>query len=181
MIIVDIETTGIDPLKNSIVSIGAVDFETADEFYIECQAIPDREIDEYALKINGFTKEQCFDPRKPTAEEAYKKFLRWTSDNRNVILGGQQIGSFDARFLIHMHERCNLGKFPFGHRSVDLHSVAYAKFGLSLSLDAILQKLGLAPEARPHNALNGARAEYAAFKQLLAPQTAPNTPSHIYM
>lgn len=174
MIIVDIETTGVDPLKNSIVSIGAVDFEKGDEFYIECCAIPDREIDEYALKINGFTKEQCLDTSKPSAEEAYKKFLWWTTDDRLVMLAGQQVGSFDAKFLQHMHERCGLGKWPFGHRTLDLHSVAYAKFGESLSLDGILQKLGLPPEPKPHNALTGARVEYAAFKKLLGAQESPN-------
>ena len=168
MIIVDIETTGVDPRKNSIVSIGAVDFEKGDEFYVECQAIEGREIDEYALKVNGFTKEQCLDKTKKTAIEAYKEFLWWSTDNRLVMLAGQQVGSFDALFLQHMHEICGLGKWPFGYRTVDLHSVAYSKFKKSLTLDGILTELGLPPEPKPHNALTGARVERDAFKLLLA-------------
>ena len=167
MIIVDIETTGLDPLKHSIVSIGAVDFEKGDEFYTECQIIPDREIDEFALGVNGLTREQCVDPTKKSAEDAYKEFLWWTTDNRLVTLAGQQVGSFDIKFLQHMHERCGFGPWPFTHRSVDLHSVAYAKFRKSLSLDGILTELGLEPEPKPHNALAGARLEAKAFKLLL--------------
>lgn len=167
MIIVDIETTGISPTKNSIVSIGAVDFEKGDEFYVECRAIQDREIDEYALNINGFTREQCLDKSKKSPEDAYKSFLWWATDNRDVMLAGQQIGSFDALFLQHMHERCGFAKWPFGHRTVDLHSVAYGKFKKSMGLDDILKELGLAPEPKPHNALNGARLERDAFKLLL--------------
>lgn len=167
MIIVDVETTGLDPLKNSIVSIGAVDFEKGDEFYVECCAIPGREIDDAALAINGFTKEECLDISKKSAIEAYKEFFLWTTDNRGVMLAGQQVGAFDAKFLQHMHELAGLGKWPFGHRTVDLHSVAYAKYKESLSLDGILAKVGLGPETKPHNALNGARLEYQAFKTLL--------------
>jgi hypothetical protein len=69
MIIVDIETTGIDPIKNSMVSIGAVDYNTGEEFYRECRVFDGTEIDPYALKINGLTVEQCNDKSKeiPTA------------------------------------------------------------------------------------------------------------------
>lgn len=65
-------------------------------------------------------------------------------------------------------ETVHIKKWPFGHRSVDLHSVAFAKLGKSLSLDGILQAVGLQPEPKPHNALTGARLERDAFKLLLA-------------
>ena len=167
MIIVDVETTGLDPIKSSIVSIGAVDFEKGDEFYIECHAPADAVIEPEALAVNGLTREQCFDATKVSAVEAYKQFLWWTSDNRLVMLAGQQVGTFDAKFLQVLHERAGLGKWPFGHRSVDLHSVAFAKFGKSLSLDGILKELGLEPEPKPHNALTGAKLEAEAFRRLL--------------
>jgi DNA polymerase III epsilon subunit-like protein len=168
MIIVDVETTGLDPLKHSIISIGAVDFEKGDEFYVECCAIPGREIDDAALAINGFTREMCLDTSKKSAVEAYKEFFWWTTDNRSVMLAGQQVGSFDAKFLQHMHQLAGLGNWPFGHRTLDLHSVAYAKYRKSLNLDGILAEVGLEPEPKPHNALTGAKLEYLAFKILLS-------------
>ena len=169
MIIVDVETTGIDPHKNSLLSIGAVDYEKGDEFYVECHAFPNSEIDPISLEINGYTREQCLDMTKPSPVEAYKKFLWWSTDNRLVMLAGQQVGSFDAKFLQYVHELAGFGKWPFGYRTIDLHSVAYAKFGESLNLDGILARLGLEAEPKPHNALTGARKEAEAFRLLLHP------------
>ena len=46
MIVVDVETTGVDARKNSIVSIGAVDFENQkNQFYGECKIWEGAEID----------------------------------------------------------------------------------------------------------------------------------------
>jgi DNA polymerase III epsilon subunit-like protein len=167
MIIVDVETTGIDEHKHSLLSIGAVDYEKGDEFYIECHAFPSAEIDPISLEINGYTREQCLDMSKPSPVEAYKQFLWWTTDNRNVLLAGQQVGSFDCKFLEFVHKLAGLGKWPFGYRTIDIHSLAYRKFKKSMNLDGILTSLGLEPEPKPHNALTGARKEAEALRLLL--------------
>lgn len=184
MIIIDIETGGLDPLKHALLSIGAVDHTTGETFYIECRAGSNSELDDAALAINGFTREQALDPSKPFRDVAYVRFLDWCK-GRAALVGGQQVGAFDLRFLRCIHdgaEGCvkrnntayvhwegikDIGGWPFGHRSVDLHSVAYAKLGQSLSLDGILKAVGLAPEPKPHNALTGALLEHEAFKLLL--------------
>ena len=58
MIIIDVETTGLDPERCSLVSIGAVDFSCPErQFYGECQAWDGAEVSADALAINGFTKE----------------------------------------------------------------------------------------------------------------------------
>jgi len=58
MIMVDVETTGVDAKKNSIISIGAVDFSNPqNQFYKECRIWEGAEITQQALYINGFTKE----------------------------------------------------------------------------------------------------------------------------
>jgi DNA polymerase III epsilon subunit-like protein len=168
MIILDIETTGLDPVKHSMVSLGAVDYDTGEEFYTENYLPFGKEVDDFALKVNGFTREQLNDTTKLRIYEAYAKFLEWAT-KRDCLIGGQQVGSFDLPFLKHLHSLGDWGvKWPFGHRSVDLHSVAFAKLGKSLSLDGILIELGLEPEPKPHNALVGARLERDAFKKLLA-------------
>lgn len=196
MIILDIETGGLDPQKNALLSIGAVDYNTGDEFYIEAyhSTIFAHRIDDAALAVNGFTREQIAqwdDKTRPIVEVAYVRFLKWC-EGRDLLIGGQQVGAFDLRFLKEIHtsiesinhafdakgdgcmdgdihrEAAHIKKWPFGHRSADLHSVAYAKLGKSLSLDGILQAVGLAPEPKPHNALTGARLERDAFKLLLS-------------
>jgi DNA polymerase III epsilon subunit-like protein len=185
MIILDIETGGLDPRKNALLSIGAVDYEVGDEFYIECRAWSELALDATALAINGFTVAQAMDESKPFADVAYCQFLRWCQ-GRPGLIGGQQVGSFDLRFLRAIHDSAlatveegntayvhygkikDIGQWPFGHRSVDLHSVAFSKLGKSLSLDGILIAVGLQPEPKPHNALTGARLERDAFKRLLS-------------
>lgn len=196
MIILDIETGGLDPYKNALLSIGAVDYETGDEFYIEASTstVFAHSIDDVALAINGFTREQIAqwdDKTRPIVEVAYVRFLNWC-EGRDMLIGGQQVGAFDLIFLKNIHksveninqgfgqngnghldwdihaEISNIKKWPFGHRSVDLHSVAFTKLGKSLSLDGILTAIGLKPEPKPHNALVGARLERDAFKILLA-------------
>lgn len=172
MIIIDVETTGLSPTRNSLLSIGAVDYDTGEEFYGECQAYADRQIEARALEVNGWTKEQCQDRSKPAPHFLYMRFLQWAviDAKREPLLAGQQVGSFDVLFLRAIADDPTQGivpVWPFGHRSVDLHSVAFAKLGKSLSLDGILTALGLEPEPKPHNALNGARLERDAFKRLL--------------
>ncbi len=172
MIILDIETTGLSSTKHSMVSLGAVDYNTGDEFYGECRVYPRRVIDSFALGVNGFTEAQCLDETKEMPDALYLRFLGWAM-GRDPLIGGQQVGSFDIPFLKDVHAQCvaagsGTPAWSFGHRSVDLHSVAYAKLGKSLSLDGILQAVGLSPEPKPHNALTGARLERDAFKKLLS-------------
>lgn len=172
MIILDIETGGLDPITNPMLSLGAVDYNTCEEFYGECRASQGTNIDDRALEVNGFTMAQCQDVAKDTEADLYAKFLSWCV-GRETLLAGQQVGAFDIRFLREIHDKNKTvtwsfgGMWPFGHRSVDLHSVAFAQLGKSLSLDGILTAVGLSPEPKPHNALTGARLERDAFKRLL--------------
>ena len=168
MIIIDAETSGLDPVKNSILSLGAVEYDTGDQFYMECHIREGTEIDPESLKINGFTVEQCMDLTRPSPETLYRTFLKWALiSSPTHMLAGQQVGSFDAKILRFLHDYYNVGPWPFGHRTLDLHSVAYAKFGKSLSLDGILKELGMAPEEKPHNGLTGAMLETKALHLLL--------------
>lgn len=174
MIIIDIETTELDPYKHSMVSLGAVDYDTGDEFYGECRITGGRIIDPFALDVNGYTEAQCLDITKELPYEMYRRFLDWALiAKRDLLIGGQQVGAFDLLFLKDVHASLaahdpKAPLWPFGHRSVDLHSVAFAKLRKSLSLDGILQAVGLSSEPKPHNALTGARLERDAFKLLLS-------------
>lgn len=178
MIIVDIETSGIDPRTTSILSIGAVNFaRPTQQFYDECRAFDGAEITDEALAVNGFTREQTTDAQKKSESELVITFFHWLYEQKDTIIAGENI-SFDYSFLREASKRAGV-TFPISRRTVDLHSLSFAEhlkkgIGLptkegvpALSLDATLAYLGLSPEPKPHNALTGAMLEAEAFSQLI--------------
>ncbi|MGI9159592.1 MAG: 3'-5' exonuclease [Saprospiraceae bacterium] len=166
MIVFDIETTGLMPGKHQVVSLGAIHYESGQTFYQECRIYKKNLISASALSLNGFTVEQVTDNKKITALVLYDNFVEWAI-SRSDILAGHNIGSFDVQFLKILHNKYrSKNKWPFSHRYIDLHSVAYAHFRESLSHDEICLKLGIEPEPKPHNALLGALSEHKAFKEI---------------
>ena len=179
MIIVDIETTGLNPEKCGIASIGAVDFKNPEnQFYVEPWVSRDTLISEEALKINGFTREQLFDLSKYCVCDCLKQFFSWASkDIEDMTLAGENV-AFDANFLEANARMSNL-PWIFGHRYEDLHTLsrqAHRKIGVqlpieynrsALSLDETLKFVGLPIEPKPHNGLTGAKLEAEAFSRLI--------------
>ena len=164
MIVLDVETSGIDPQVHGLLSIGAVDTETGESFYADCRLSEDRTFTSIALGINGRTPESLYiGPHDVTISQDFRAWC----ESRNCLVGGQQVGSFDLLFLREVFGRAGL-PWPFGYRCVDLHSVAWAKWGESLGLDDILERLGLEKEPKPHNALTGAKLEAECFRRLAA-------------
>lgn len=178
MIIADIEATGIDYTKHSLLSIGAVDFNNPErQFYGECRMWEGASIMSDALVVNGFTKEECIDPKKQTLRELMENFLKWIEECEDKTLGGQN-PSFDRDFLNNSFGRSSIG-WHFSYRTLDLNSMAYmdmVRRGIpvqhkndraDLSLDTILKYVGLPPEPKPHHGLTGARMEAEAFSRIL--------------
>ena len=178
MLVIDVETTGLDPKRHSIVSIGAVDLLSPErQFYGECKIWDGAEIVQEALEVNGFSIEEVTrDDKKPLSLLMYE-FKRWIDEAQELTLAGQN-PAFDRDFLNDSFHRANID-FKFAARNVDLHSVAYAdhiKRGITipiknkhsdLSLDAIAKYTGLREEPKPHNALTGAKFEAEAFSRIL--------------
>lgn len=178
MIVVDVETTGVDDRIHSIVSIGAVDFADQERrFYGECRMWEGAQVEAEALRVNGFTMEQVIDPTKQTLEQLVGAFFAWAKISSDRTLMGHNT-FFDHGFLKVSAERYRM-PWEFGHRIIDLHSVAWAhmvshgveipvKYGLSsLRNDFLLQYVGLPAEPKPHNGLVGALMEAEAFSRLV--------------
>ena len=171
MIILDIETSGLDPRSHGILSIGAVHFESGREFYEESYLYPYHKCEAKALEVNGFTIERAYDNSRGFKDNvsACRAFIEWCKavehKDSDILIAGQQVGSFDVPFIKYIHEntRHDVSKWPFGYRTVDLHSIAYALTRRSMSLDQILEFCGLNPEPKPHNALTGAKLEAEAL------------------
>lgn len=178
MVIIDCEMTGLDPKKNSIISIGGVDIENPERrLYIECQAWEGAECDPESLGVNGFTVEQCFDTNKKTLQEAMREVYEWIQPIQDKTLAGQNV-YLDMYFLNDSFVRAGID-FQFKYRILDIHTIAYVDHvnrGISvpqkngqtnLSLSPILRYLGMPVEPRPHNALTGAMVSAEAISRLL--------------
>lgn len=180
MIALDIEASGIDSRKSSILSIGAVDCDNpTNQFYDECRAWEGAHINDEALAVNGFSREEATDPDKKTEAELVRAFIAWATELRDWTFVGQN-PSFDRDYVLSACERAGI-EFPFAHRTLDTHSLAYMhmvahgitppfdaeKHRTSLNLDAALQYVGIPEEPKPHNALTGALSHAEVASRLL--------------
>jgi len=177
MIIIDIEATGTNYAKHSIVSLGALDFDNPkNRFYEECRIWDGAHIMDEALAVNGFTEAQVQDLGKQPEGELVQRFLEWSQHMGDRTLAGQNV-SFDRDFLKAACDRADLS-YDLAHRTIDTHTLCWmhmVKRGLpppidaehrrsALNLDAVLNYCGIPEEPEPHNALTGAlcHAEVAA-------------------
>jgi DNA polymerase III epsilon subunit-like protein len=178
MIVLDIETTGLDPRRHSIVEVGAIDFDCPGNYFNErCQIWDGTQIDFKALEINGLTLDEIYDRSNFTQKELLSRFMSWTDQIADKTIAGQNV-DFDINFLNESSARCGLN-FSLGKRKVDQHSIVYAhllkrnirpplKDGFSdLNSDFIMSYVGLPSEPKPHRAINGARFEAEALSRLI--------------
>lgn len=180
MLVIDIESSGMSPERDSILSIGALDIENPERrFYGECRVWEGAHINDEALAVNGFTKEQANDPSKKREAELAQELLEWSQHLSDRTIAGQN-PSFDRDFLRAAANRAHLS-WDLAHRTIDTHTLCYmhmVKRGLkppldpqhrrsSLDLDAILNYCGIPDEPMPHNALTGAISHAEVISRLL--------------
>jgi DNA polymerase III epsilon subunit-like protein len=177
MIVLDIESSGTNPWKNSVLSIGAIDFDNpAETFYEECRIWDEAHINEESLKINGFTLESIKRKDKREEREIVTEFFKWALKRKDHTIAGHN-PFFDIFFIQMAAERGRLD-FPLAHRIVDLHSVCYFHMirraieppiknkRTDLNSDTVMEYVGIPREPKPHKALNGAKWEAEAFSRL---------------
>jgi DNA polymerase III epsilon subunit-like protein len=177
MIVIDIEASGTNYEKHSILSIGALDFAHPDNrFYGECRVWEGAHIDDEALAVNGFTLEQATDSTKETEAQLVAQFLSWADGVEDQTFAGQNV-SFDRDYIKAACERAGYN-YPFAHRTIDTHTAAYthmvmhgrevpfAKRHSALNLDAVLRYVGIPDEPEPHNALTGALSHAEVLSRL---------------
>ena len=179
MIVLDIETTGLDPEIHGLLSIGAIDLQNPSEsFYEECRIREGEKIDDNALDVNGFTLDECRDKNKQSTRDLIQHFDAWLATRSIKMIGGLHIGTFDVPFYnkkaIQVGIRTRLHR-----RSIDLHSITYAKMqelgkvvpmtdGWSvMDTDFIHPFFFFFKEPKPHNALNGAKWEAESLFRLM--------------
>ncbi len=181
MLVVDIEGSGLDAKVNSILSVGALDLaHPENQFYEECRAWDGAHIEEEALQVNGFSREQATDPSKQSEADVIHKFKAFAETVEERTLAGQNV-SYDRDFLAAGAVRAGHTDWPFAHRTIDTHTLCWmhmVKRGLTpptdpekrhskLNLDAVLNYCGIPEEPKPHNALTGAKSHAEVISRLL--------------
>lgn len=179
MIILDIETTGLDPELNGLLSIGAVDYLHPNEsFYGECRIREGERIDPEAIDVNGFDVDEIKDKSKQTTRDLIIAFDEWLKSRSIRMIGGLHVSAFDVPFLNKKALQCGV-RMRLHRRTIDLHSIAYAKMqelgkvvpmtdGWSvMDTDVIYPFVGLPKEPKPKNALSGAKWEAEALCRLM--------------
>ena len=184
MIVIDIETTGIIPWKNSIIDIGAIDFNNPDNrFSGQCLIREGAEISIKSLEINGYDIKQITENNDESFvikhNDLITEFIKWTEeiDDRTPC---SQNPRFDVSFLMEASQIADV-QWTLGYRSIDLHTTAYNWFLINkreidldkytnasaLSLDRILEIVNLPAEPKPHKAINGASLVAEAYSRLV--------------
>ena len=178
MIVLDIEATGVNHQKHSILSLGALDYNNpSNRLYLECRAWEGAHMEDEALAVCGFTREEATDPTKQTEAQLIAQFLTWADDIEDQTFLGQNV-SFDRDYVQAACERAGYN-YPFAHRTVDTHTIAYmhyilhgkevpiAKRHSALNIEAVCAYIGIPGEPEPHNALTGALTHAEMFSRLV--------------
>lgn len=180
MISLDVESSGLNPRTASIVSLGAIDTDNpSNQFYSECSVWEGADINDEAIAINGFSREELQGKTgsKNTEAELIQDFVAWATDlpqNRTLLA---QTPSFDRDFVQEACMRAGIA-FPFAHRTLDTHTMCWmhmtsrgetppvAHKRSAINLDFILKYCGVPEEPKPHNALTGAMCHAEVFSRI---------------
>ena len=154
-IILDTETTGLDPKKgHRLVEIGAVELinHTPTGVTYQTYINPERDVDHGAQEVHGLTTE--FLKQQPTFGDISAEFINFLSDSTLIIHNAP----FDLAFINMELRNLNLASIP-PERVVDTLLLARKKFpGAQASLDALCRRFSI---DNRHRDLHGALVDAA--------------------
>ncbi len=164
-IILDTETTGVDPLSgHRVVEIGCVELHggvsTGKHFHAYLN--PERDMPDEAFRIHGLSTD--FLKNKPVFSQIVDKFMDFIADSPLVIHNA----SFDMRFINAELDRVGFSPLPMS-RAIDTVMMARKKFpGSPASLDALCRRFNIDLSARTkHGALLDAELLAEVYLELL--------------
>ena len=157
ILVIDVETTGLDPSRHACIEIGAVLLNTElvpiGEFTSMIAPWEGAEILEKALAVSRISRDTFLNARR--FSEVIKDFnLTFCKKGEIPTIAGWNVW-FDVAFIRNLYDRANL-TWPFGHRFVDVQSVSafFSTMHPSSQEIAIRDLLG---ETQSHRALGDAK------------------------
>lgn len=179
MIVVDVETTGLNPAINALLSIGAtvlhpridklqqvkattLDHSDELDFYRECRVYRDdlEMVKPEVFSINPNLRRHL-NSEMPQPEQIVQEFIQWCVGKNDVLLAGEN-PYFDASFL-----KIYTDIWPFGYRYVDLHSIYWFITKQSMGLTDMAKLLLNRERGTAHNALEDAKLVRDCLIELL--------------
>ncbi len=163
IIIVDLETTGLDSEKHEIIEIGAVKINAGETFEVKIHPMRIKDADPKALQVNGYKKENWSEAFMPKL--GLMLFNEFVGDNEPYFMSYN--ATFDWGFLQKAYAD-HKTKVPFHYHRLDLMTIAWDRLpdGAALSLKKVCEYLALSPEPSVHQALNGALCALEVYKKL---------------
>jgi len=188
MIVLDIETSGLDFVKNGIWQIAAIDMKSAKQFISEGRIDDEDEIlmsadprsiypTKSVLEVVGKTREQLKDKKKQSQKALIQEFFKWLENSDEKCFIGQN-PQFDWGFLTVKARKYGL-KTPFHFRAFDIHSIAQTKYfqikgkflmygdHSGMNLTNVLKFCGMKDERKRHNALEDAKLTAECFSRMI--------------
>jgi DNA polymerase III epsilon subunit family exonuclease len=168
-VFVDIEATGMNPLRHEIIEIGCVlttsELEILEEFEIKIKPDHIETADPVSLKVNQYHEKDW--EGAMSILEGLQLFLKKV---KNAIMVGHNV-AFDAGFLEYNFYKLGLTNTMHYHK-LDTVSMAWAKLHSDPNLDhfslhELSTRFGIKNE-RAHSALPDARTTYELYKKLLS-------------
>ncbi len=163
-IVLDTETTGLDPRNDRIIEIGCIELfnhvPTGVTFHTYLN--PRRDIAAEAFNVHGLSMEFLSD--KPVFADMAVAFSNFISDTQLVIHNA----AFDLGFLNSEFDRIGFGKLPPG-RAIDTLLIARRKFpGGQNSLDGLCRRFNIDTSTRTqHGALVDAELLALVYLELV--------------
>ena len=179
-IVIDVETSGVDPKKNALLEIAAVSLEQNEETGFQpgktftCHVLPfeDAVLDPKALEI---TKIQPFHPFRFAIEErsALEKLFEFTKNivknhnGRRAILVGHN-AHFDLSFIQAAMKRCHIKESPFhAFTCFDTATLSGLMYGKTILAKALQTANIPFDKEKAHSAIYDAEKTAELFCQIL--------------
>ena len=182
MIVLDIETSGLDFVKCGIWQIGAIDLDTNEEFLEEAR-IDDEDLlldsreAKPVLEVIGKKEEDLRNNTKQSQKQLLINFFKWCEKRKlkNCLCQNPQ---FDLGFIWVKARKYGLDIVPH-YRAYDLHSIASLKYfqlnkrfsikedHSDMGLKNILDFCGMQDNRGAHNALEDCKLTAECFSRLL--------------
>lgn len=186
MIVVDIETSGVDYSKCGIIQIGAIDIKNPENTFMQDAKLGDEYMvvnsnsmleSKSVQELLGINEEQMKNADEQSEKELLEHFFQWVGkiEDKDLICQNPQ---FDYAFIKTKSDKYGLN-LPFSYRCMDLYTIAHLKyfdinknfliknghsdFGLSKTLELC----GLEDNRKEHNAMEDAKLEAECFSRLV--------------
>jgi DNA polymerase III epsilon subunit-like protein len=125
ILVIDLETTGLDPFRHACIEIGAVLLEKGltplAEFTSLVAPWDGAEVMDAALQVSGISRES-FTSARPIVDVINEFHAAFCNQPEVPIIAGWNVW-FDVAFLRDMYLRAGLD-WPFGHRFIDVQSIS---------------------------------------------------------